>query len=85
MEPIEIFLMFFLNALPIIFLAIPIPFIYKRLIGKLYLRVFLGIVIFFLVYWVLPITFQTNIDPKELQLHPQEQENIFMALFFILK
>lgn len=83
MEPIEIFFMFFLNALPIIFLAIPIPFIYKRLIGKLYLRIFLGIVIFFLVYWVLPITFQTNIDPKELQLHPQEQENIFIALFFI--
>jgi len=83
MEPIEIFFMFFLNALPIILLAIPIPFIYKKLIGKLYLRVFLGIVIFFLVYWILPITFQTNIDPKELQLHPQEQENIFMALFFI--
>ncbi len=83
MEPIEIFYLLFLNGLPIIFLAIPIPFIYKRLIGKLYLRVFLGIVIFFLVYWILPIMFQTDIDPKELQLHPQEQENIFMAFFFI--
>ncbi len=83
METIEIFYLLLLNGLPIIFLAIPIPFIYKRLIGKLYLRVFLGIVIFFLVYWILPIMFQTDIDPKELQLHPEEQGNIFLAFFFI--
>ena len=83
MEPIEIFYLLFLNALPVICLAIPIPFIYKRVIGKLYFRIFLGIVIFFLVYWILPIIFQIGIDPKELQPIPEDPANLSLGFQFI--
>ena len=57
---------FLLNALPLIILIIPIPFIWKKVIGKIYFRIVIGIVVFYLIYWVLPIIFQIRIQPKEL-------------------
>ncbi|MFX0001461.1 MAG: hypothetical protein ACFE9Q_10370 [Candidatus Hodarchaeota archaeon] len=66
MNGIVIFLTILLNALPILILIIPLIFIWKKTIGKLYFRIFLGIVVFYLIYWILPIIFQINTEPKEL-------------------
>ncbi|MFX1569917.1 MAG: hypothetical protein ACFFCV_16305 [Promethearchaeota archaeon] len=66
MDVIVIFLTILLNALPILILIIPLFFIWKKTIGKLYFRIFLGIVVFYFIYWIVPIIFQIMDDPKEL-------------------
>ncbi len=66
MDVMVIFLTILLNALPILILIIPLFFIWKKIVGKLYFRIFLGIVVFYLIYWILPIIFQINAEPKEL-------------------
>ncbi|MHA1472242.1 MAG: hypothetical protein ACTSQW_04000, partial [Promethearchaeota archaeon] len=68
MNFVEIVAMFLLNAIPIIVLIIPYFFIRKKLAGKIYFRIILGIMIFYLVYWVLPIIFQIGESPLELEL-----------------
>jgi len=66
LSAIEIFLTILYNILPIIILSIPYFFLKKRFIGKLYFRFLLGIIVFYLVYWVLPVIFQLTATPIEL-------------------
>ncbi|MGB5912515.1 MAG: hypothetical protein WBH31_15090 [Promethearchaeia archaeon] len=58
MSAIEIIITILLNIIPILLIAIPYFFIKKKIIGKLYGRILLGIIVFYIVYWVLPIVFQ---------------------------
>ena len=83
MEAIESLFMIFLNALPIIVIIIPLFFIWKKTIGKLYFRVALGIVVFYLIYWVLPIIFQVGETPNELVISPSEERDIAYGLGYI--
>jgi hypothetical protein len=66
MTVIEFALTILYNLLPIIIIAIPYFFIRKRFTGKLYYRILMGIIVFYLIYWVLPIIFQINEPPLEL-------------------
>lgn len=84
MDISEFVLMLLLNGLPVICLAIPIPFIFKKTVGKLYIRIFLGIFIFFLVYWVLPLIFQGGIQAKELSPTVTGQEDTTLGFSFII-
>ncbi|MFX1312555.1 MAG: hypothetical protein ACFFHD_08090 [Promethearchaeota archaeon] len=83
MEAIESFFMVFLNVLPIIVLIIPLFFLWKKIIGKLYFRVTLGIIVFYLIYWVLPIIFQVGETPNELVILPSEEGNIAYGIGYI--
>ena len=66
MSAIEIFLTIFYNILPIIILSIPYFFLRNQIIGKFYFRFLLGIIVFYLIYWVLPMIFQLTATPIEL-------------------
>ena len=83
MEVIEVFLTIFLNILPILILVIPYFFIRKKIIGRLYLRIYLGILIFYVVYWILPVIFQIGEDPKELALQPGEEGNMILGIGYL--
>ena len=67
MNTMDVFITMILNIIPMLILIIPYIFIRKRLIGKIYLRIYLGILIFYVVYWFLPIIFQTGITPENLE------------------
>jgi len=82
MDFVEIVAMVLLNAIPIIVLIIPYFFIRKKLAGKIYFRVILGIMIFYLVYWVLPIMFQVGTPPLELEL--QAGDGIILGIGYII-
>ena len=84
MDPIATTANILLNAVPVILLAIPYLFIRKKLIGKLYFRIMLGIMVFYLIYWVLPIIFQINSAPLELQLQSGEEGNIALGIAYII-
>ncbi len=83
MNTIEIIISILLNLLPIIILIIPLFFIWKKAIGKLYFRVFAGIIIFFLIYWVFPIIFQVSKTPDNLTVPPAERGNIPYGLAYL--
>ncbi|MBY8988270.1 MAG: hypothetical protein KGD61_07440, partial [Candidatus Lokiarchaeota archaeon] len=76
--------LFLLNAIPIILLVIPYFFIRKKLAGKIYFRIMLGIMVFYLVYWVLPIIFQLGSAPKELELQPGDVGNLGLGIGYLL-
>jgi hypothetical protein len=84
MSTIEIISTILLNIIPVILLAIPYFFLRKKLIGKLYFRIMLGIMVFYLIYWVLPIIFQINSTPLELQVQPSEEGNIGFGIAYII-
>ncbi len=84
MNFVEIVAMFLLNAIPIIILVIPYFFIRKKLAGKIYFRIILGIMIFYLVYWVLPIIFQVGTPPLELELQAGDVGNIGLGIGYII-
>jgi len=63
----EILFTIYVNAIPILILLIPYFFIRKKAIRNLYLRIYVGILVFYLIYWVLPIIYQAKIDPEELE------------------
>ncbi|OLS13069.1 MAG: hypothetical protein RBG13Loki_3299 [Promethearchaeota archaeon CR_4] len=66
------------NAIPIGLLALPLIFLRTRkTLAKLYWRFFLGVVIFFAIYWILPVTTQT---PSEMDA-PQD---VGLGINFIL-
>ncbi|MEJ2249874.1 MAG: hypothetical protein P8Y70_07860 [Candidatus Lokiarchaeota archaeon] len=67
---LEVIFTLLFNGLPLIIIAIPWFFIRKRAIGKLYLRIIVGIIVFYLIYWVLPFIFQLGPEnsPDELAL-----------------
>jgi len=83
MNFVEIVAMVLLNALPILILIIPYFFIRKKLAGKIYFRIILGILIFYLVYWVLPIIFQVGTSPLELELQTGDVGNTGLGIGFI--
>ncbi|TKJ20708.1 MAG: hypothetical protein CEE42_14560 [Promethearchaeota archaeon Loki_b31] len=84
MNVIEIVALFLLNAIPIIIIVIPYFFIRKKFAGKVYFRVMLGIMIFYLVYWVLPMIFQLGTAPIELELQPGEEGNLGLGIGYII-
>jgi hypothetical protein len=77
----NIALTIFLNILPLVLFAIPLIFIRKKLIGKLYLRILIGISVFFLIYWVAPVIFQFNLAPNRLE-NDTGQEGYGLAYIF---
>ena len=84
MSAIEVTATILLNIIPIILLVIPYIFLRKKVIGKLYLRIMLGIMVFYLIYWVLPIIFQIGSPPIELQLQSGEEGNIGLGIGYII-
>ncbi len=66
MNAADIFFTILLNGIPLIILIIPLFFIWKKYIGKLYFRIVIGIFVFYLIYWILPILFQIGEEPKRL-------------------
>ena len=84
MNLVEIVAMFLLNAIPIILLIIPYFFIRKKLAGKIYFRIMLGIMVFYLVYWILPIIFQLGTSPLELELQAGDVGNIGLGIGYII-
>jgi len=83
MNVIEIVALFLFNAIPIILLVIPYFFIRKKLAGKIYFRIMLGIMVFYLVYWVLPLIFQIGTAPIELELQAGDEGNLWLGIGYI--
>ena len=83
MNVIEIVALVLLNAIPIVLLVIPYFFIRKKLAGKIYFRIMLGIMVFYLVYWVLPIIFQLGTAPIELELQVGDEGNLGLGIGYI--
>ncbi len=81
---IEIIYTLFLNALPIIILVVPLLFLYKKTVGKLYFRIVIGIVVFYLIYWVLPIIFQIGVRPNKLVVQEGDEGNIALGVSFLI-
>ncbi|MFW9947158.1 MAG: hypothetical protein ACFFDX_10050 [Candidatus Odinarchaeota archaeon] len=84
MSAIEIGFTILLNIIPILLISIPYFFIRKKVIGKLYGRILLGIIVFYIVYWVLPIVFQLEAAPIELELQPGEEGNTALGVGYII-
>ncbi len=84
MNVIEIVALFLLNAIPIVIIVIPYFFIRKKFAGKVYFRVMLGIMVFYLIYWVLPMIFQLGTAPIELELQPGEEGNLGLGIGYII-
>ncbi|MBD3215932.1 MAG: hypothetical protein GF311_25195 [Candidatus Lokiarchaeota archaeon] len=84
MSAIEIILTILLNILPVIIMFLPLLFLWNRAIGKLYLRIVVGISIFYFIYWILPVIFQFNNPINELDVS-SEQGGLslgYMAIHF---
>ncbi|UCC19387.1 MAG: hypothetical protein JSV62_14980 [Promethearchaeota archaeon] len=82
MNPLEIYLTIILNILPILILFVPYFFIRKKFVANLYLRIYLGILVFYILYWVLPAIFQIGITPEELETPTNTQSIGFLAAHF---
>ncbi|MFW9988254.1 MAG: hypothetical protein ACFFC3_06325 [Candidatus Odinarchaeota archaeon] len=82
MSAIDFFFTIILNVIPILILIIPYFFIRKMFIGKLYLRIYLGILIFYIVYWFLPIIFQAENSLEYLENTTETQGLSFLATHF---
>ncbi|MFX1425188.1 MAG: hypothetical protein ACFFBE_01950 [Promethearchaeota archaeon] len=80
----DILLTTIINTIPIAILFLPYFFIRKRAISNLYLRIYTGILIFYLIYWVLPIVFQVGDAPKELELQSGEEGDIPLGVGYII-
>ncbi len=83
MDAIDIFFTILLNALPLIILIFPLIFIWKKMIGKLYFRIVVGIVVFYLMYWILPIIFQIGEQPNELVIDKGDEGNVALGLRYL--
>ena len=83
MTALEFIITLLLNLLPIVILIIPLFFIWKKTVGKLYFRIVLGILVFFVIYWVLPIIFQTGQAVDVLIVPPAEVGNVGYGIAFI--
>ena len=81
---IDILLTTIVNTIPIAFLFLPYFFIKKKAIANLYLRIYAGILVFYLIYWVLPIIFQIRDTPKELELQPGEEGDLALGIGYII-
>ncbi|MFX0044068.1 MAG: hypothetical protein ACFE8L_14230, partial [Candidatus Hodarchaeota archaeon] len=67
MNAAEILFTVYINAIPILILVLPYFFIRNKAIRNLYLRIYVGILVFYLIYWVLPIIYQVKLEPEELE------------------
>ncbi len=83
MSASEVLFTILLNAVPIIILIIPLFFIWKKTIGKLYFRIVAGILVFFLIYWILPLIYQVGVTPDELTVPPSEVGNVAYGIAYI--
>lgn len=83
MSAIEILFTILLNAIPIIILFVPLIFIWKKTVGKLYFRIVAGILVFFLIYWILPLIYQVGVTPDVLTLPPADKGNIAYGIAYI--
>ncbi len=83
MDALEVFISIILNIIPLLILIIPYFFIRKKLIGKVYLRIYLGILIFYVLYWILPVIFQIGEEPRELSLQTGEEGNTLLGIGYI--
>ena len=81
---IDILLTTIVNTIPIAILFLPYFFIKKKAIANLYLRVYAGILIFYLIYWVLPIIFQIRETPTELELQSGEEGDLALGIGYII-
>ena len=81
---IDILLTTIVNTIPIALLFLPYFFIKKKAIANLYLRVYAGILIFYLIYWVLPIIFQIRETPTELELQSGEEGDLALGFGYII-
>ncbi|MFW9878868.1 MAG: hypothetical protein ACFFG0_37790, partial [Candidatus Thorarchaeota archaeon] len=82
MNPLEIYLTIILNILPILILIVPYFFIRKKFVANLYLRIYLGILVFYILYWILPAIFQIGNPPEELETTINTQSISFMIAHF---
>ncbi len=82
MSALDIILSILLNLCPIAVFAIPIPFLKKKKFGLIYNRFFYGLCLFFLVYWVLPVLFQSSW--VELEFESGSQGNAGIGIAFLL-
>ncbi|MFX1444124.1 MAG: hypothetical protein ACFFHV_11965 [Promethearchaeota archaeon] len=80
---IDILFSFFLNGLPLIILIIPLLFIWKKSIGKYYFRIVVGAIVFYFIYWVLPIIFQIGQAPNKLITEGSESENFALGIRYL--
>ena len=84
MDMMEIIYTFIINVVPIIILLIPYFFIRNISLKNLYFRIFLGILVFYLIYWVLPIIFQLDEPPKKLEISSGEEGNTLLGITYIV-
>lgn len=80
----DILLSLLINAIPLLILVIPYPIIRKKTIGKLYFRILLGICVFYLIYWVLPIIFQVGSTPNELLVSESQEGSVAFGMGYIV-
>ncbi|TFG01944.1 MAG: hypothetical protein EU539_13525, partial [Promethearchaeota archaeon] len=80
---IEIFFSILLNAIPLIILILPLFFIWKSYYGKFYFRIVLGIIVFYLIYWVLPLIFQVGESPNKLVSEEATEQSIALGIRYI--
>jgi len=73
-----------LNALPLLIFMVPLLFLRKKIAGKLYSRIVIGVVVFYLIYWILPIIFQIGAEPKELTVPAGDENNVALGIGYII-
>lgn len=56
-----------INALPILIILVPMIFIRNKTVKKLYRRIFWGITLFFLVYFIMPTIFQAGLPINDMK------------------
>jgi hypothetical protein len=81
---IDILLTTIINTIPIAILFLPYFFMKKKAIANLYLRIYAGILIFYLIYWVLPIIFQVRDPPTELELQSGEEGDLALGIGYVI-
>ena len=77
---VNIGLTLLMNSLPLLILIVPLLFIRKKTIGKLYFRIVIGILVFYLLYWILPVIFQLSTEPVELSIDKADEGNTTLGL-----
>ncbi|MFX0137551.1 MAG: hypothetical protein ACFFDN_28190 [Candidatus Hodarchaeota archaeon] len=82
MDVIDVILTIVLNITPLLILIIPYLLLRKKFSGKIYLRIYTGILIFYVIYWFLPIIFQVGIAPEELEDPTNSQGLLFLTAHF---
>jgi hypothetical protein len=80
---LDIFYSIIINALLLIILFIPLIFTWKHKFGKFYFRIIIGITIFYLIYWILPILFQLGESPTKLSAEDKGADAYLLGIRYI--